>query len=305
MGIEEAEDMRARELVGTVAAVWRFPVKSMLGEELDAADLSQGGIVGDRAYALIDKETGKVVSAKHPKLWPDLLACRATFIEPPCPGEELPPARIDLADGSWVLSDAADVDAALSRFFGRDVELARAAPDDYTIDQYHPDEENLDPEGHRDEVTETKLGAAFFTERGVPSVVPEGSFFDLFPVSVLTTSSLHHLGELEPGSRFDVRRFRMNVIVETRARGLVENAWLGRTLDIGDEVRLTAVIPDPRCVMPTLAQEDLPKDSQILKTLARHNRIEVADSGLYPCAGVYAVVESTGTVHKGDPVRLA
>src|SRR6266571_7729318 len=277
--------MNSSEPVGTIRALWRFPVKSMLGEELDAADLSEDGMVGDRAYAIVDKETGKVASAKHPKLWPDLLACRATFVESPRPGDELPPARIELADGNSVLSDASDVDAVLSRFFGRDVELARAAQNGYTIDQYHPDEENYDPEGHRDEVVEARLGAAFFNERGLPSAVPEGSFFDLFPLSVLTTSSLDHLGEFEPQSLFDARRFRMNVIVETPAGGFVENEWLGRTLALGDDVQIGVALPDPRCVMPSLAQEDLPKDSRILKALAQHNRIDVAGA-LYPCAGV-------------------
>src|SRR5439155_18037368 len=118
--------------VGTIRALWRFPVKSMLGEELDAAELSKGGIVGDRAYAVVDKQTDKVASAKHPKLWPNLLGCRAAFVEPPGPGDELPAARIELADGKTVLSDAADVDAVLSRFFGREVELARAAQNGYT-----------------------------------------------------------------------------------------------------------------------------------------------------------------------------
>jgi uncharacterized protein YcbX len=296
--------MNSSEPVGTVGALWRFPVKSMLGEQLDAADVSEGGIVGDRAYALRDRETGKVASAKHPKLWPNLLACRAAFVEPPRPGYELPPARIELADGNSVLSDAAEVDAVLSRFFGREVELARAAQNGYTIDQYHPDEENYDPEGHRDEVVEARLGAAFFNERGLPSAVPEGSFFDLYPLSVLTTSSLDQLGEFEPQSRFDARRFRMNVIVETTARGFVENEWLGRTLAIGDDVQLGVALPDPRCVMPSLAQEDLPKDSRILKALAQHNRIDVAGA-LYPCAGVYAVAEATGTIRRDDRVSLA
>src|SRR5438445_2583315 len=295
--------MNSSEPVGTIRALWRFPVKSMLGEELDAADLGEGGIVGDRAYAIRDRETGKVASAKHPKLWPDLLGCRAAFVEPPRPGDELPPARIDLADGRSVLSDAADVDAVLSGFFGRDVELAHAAQNGYTIDQYHPDEENYDPEGHRDEVVEARLGAAFFNERGLPSAVPEGSFFDLFPLSVLTTSSLNQLGELEPQSRFDARRFRMNVIVDTSALGFIENEWVGRTLAIGDGVKLAVALPDPRCVMPSLAQEDLPKDSRILKALAQHNRIDVAGS-LYPCAGVYAVAEATGTIRKGDRISL-
>ena len=82
----------------------------------------------------------------------------------------------------------------------------RAAQNGYTIDQYHPDLENYDPDGHRDEVVEARLGAAFFNERGLPSAVPEDSFFDLYPLSVLTTSTLDQLGTLEPQSRFDVRR---------------------------------------------------------------------------------------------------
>jgi len=295
--------MNSSEPVGTIEALWRFPVKSMLGEELDAADLNEGGIVGDRAYAIRDTETGKVASAKHPKRWPDLLACRAAFVEPPRQGDELPPARIELADGSSVLTDAADVDDVLSRFFGRDVELARAAQNGYTIDQYHPDEENYDPEGHRDEVVEARLGAAFFNERGLPSAVPEGSFFDLYPLSVLTTSSLDQLGELEPESRFDARRFRMNVIVDTAEPGFVENDWVGRTVAIGDDIQLGVALPDPRCVMPSLPQEDLPRDTRILKTLAKHNRIDVAGA-LYPCAGVYAVAETTGTIRNGDRVSL-
>ncbi len=295
--------MHSSELAGTVGALWRFPVKSMLGEQLDAVDLGEGGIVGDRTYALRDRETGKVASAKHPKLWPDLLACRAAFVEALRPGDELPPVRIELADGTSVLSDAADVDAVLSRFFGRDVELAHAAHNGYTIDQYHPDEDDFDPEGHRDEITETQLGAAFFNERGLPSAVPEGSFFDLFPLSVLTTSSLDQLAELEPQSRFDARRFRMNVIVDSPARGFVENDWLGRTLSIGDDAQIAVALPDPRCVMPSLAQQDLPRDPQILKALARHNRIDVAGA-LYPCAGVYAIAQSTGTVRKDDAVNL-
>ena len=296
--------MTSSEPVGTIRALWRFPVKSMLGEELDAADLTEGGIVGDRAYAIRDRETGKVASAKHSKRWPNLLDCRAGFVEPPGPGDELPPVRIELADGNSVLSDAADVDAVLSRFFGRDVELARAAQNGYTIDQYHPDLENYDPDGHRDEVVEAQLGAAFFNERGLPSAVPEDSFFDLYPLSVLTTSTLDQLGNLEPQSRFDVRRFRMNVIVDTPERGFVENGWLGRTLVIGYDVQLAVSLPDPRCCMPGLPQEDLPRDPQVLKALARHNRIDVAGA-LYPCAGVYAVAEATGTVRKDDSVSLA
>jgi uncharacterized protein YcbX len=186
-----------------------------------------------------------------------------------------------------------------------DVRLARAAPEDFTIDQYHPDVEDLDPEGHRDTVTEPKLGAAFFAEAGLPSAVPAGAFFDLFPVSVLTTSTLDRLNQLRPESRFDERRFRMNAIVRTGEAGFLENDWIGRGLEVGDTVRLNVFMPDPRCVMTSLAQDDLPKDTEILRTLARQNRIDVAGAGLYPCAGAYAIVESPGTMREGDRVVLA
>jgi uncharacterized protein YcbX len=295
--------MDASEPVGTVQGLWRFPVKSMLGEELDAVELSNRGVVGDRAYALVDTNTGKVASAKHAKLWPDLLKCRATYVEAPHAGAEVPPARIDLADGTSVRSDAPDVDAVLSRFFGREVELASAADHGYTIDQYHPDVEDYDPDGHQDEVVEAQLGAAFFNERGLPSAVPEDSFFDLYPVSVLTTSTLDRLGELEPESSFDVRRFRMNVIVDNPGHGFVENDWVGHSIAIGDEVRLGVSLPDPRCCMPSVEQEELPRDPKVLKALAQYNRIDVAGS-LYPCAGVYALTEANGTIRKNDSVSL-
>jgi uncharacterized protein YcbX len=291
-------------VVGSVAALWRFPVKSMRGEQLEQAELTGQGIVGDRGYALIDVDTGKVVSAKSVRLYPELLGCAATFVEPPRLDGELPPVRIVLPNGASVTSDSSDVDGELSAFFERDVVLAQAAPEDFTIDQYHPDVEGADPAGHRDTVVEAKLGSAFFAEAGVASPVAVGAFFDLFPVSVLTTSTLDRLSELRAESRFDERRFRMNVIVGTDEAGFVENDWIGRQVALGDAARLRAALPDPRCVMPTLAQDDLPKDTDILRTLTRHNKIQVGTAGEYPCAGVYAVVEAGGTVRVGDSVAL-
>jgi hypothetical protein len=212
--------------------------------------------------------------------------------------------RITLPDDTSVTSDASDVDRMLSAWFRRDVRLARAAPDDFTIDMYHPDVEELDPAGHRDTVVEQKLGSAFFAEAGLDSPVPIGSFFDLFPVSVLTTSTLEQLSEIRPQSRFDQRRFRMNVIVDTKEVGFVENDWIGHDLTIGDAVRLNVVMPDPRCVMTTLAQDELPKDTEVLRTLTRHNRVQVGDAGQFPCAGVYVVVEAPGMMRTGDRVEL-
>ncbi|MGH9960707.1 MAG: MOSC domain-containing protein, partial [Pyrinomonadaceae bacterium] len=273
--------MNASELVGAVGALWRFPVKSMGGEQIEEAELSGRGIAGDRAYALIDADTGKVVSAKSVKRFPNMLNCRATFVEPPVSGSEPPPVRIVLPSGVTVTSDSSDVERVLSEHFKRNVTLAKSAPDDFTIDMYHPDVEDLDPTGRRDVVVDQKLGSAFFAERGLPSPVAAGSFFDLFPISVLTTSSLNRLNQLQPQSRFDQRRFRMNVIVNANETGFVENSWIGRELAIGEAVRLRVVVPDSRCVMTTLAQDDLPKDIQILRALARHNKIQVADAGQF------------------------
>ena len=297
--------MASSQQVGSVASLWRFPVKSMRGEQLEQADLTERGLLGDRAYALIDADTGKVVSAKSVKLFPSMLDCRATFVEAPRSAGRLPPVRITLPDGSSATSDSDEVDGLLSAHFGRAVTLARAAPDDYTIDMYHPDVQDIDPAGHRDTFVEQKLGSAFFDDAGVPSPVPVGSLFDLFPVSVMTTSTLSRLSEIRPQSRFDQRRFRMNAIVETEGAGFLENDWVGRELSIGEAVRLAVAAPDARCVMTTLAQDDLPKDTEILRTLAQHNRIAVGTAGRFPCAGVYAVVEASGTLRIGDRVALA
>ena len=290
--------------VGSISRLWRFPVKSMAGERLDESECTTHGLVGDRAYALIDAKTGKVVSAKSVRLFPELLNCRASFVEQPRSDGEAPPVRIDLPDGASVRSDSSDADDLLTAFFGRAVKLARVAPENFTIDQYHPDVENADPAGRRDTVVEQKLGSAFFDEVGMPSPVPVGSFFDLFPLTVLTTSTLRWLSELQPGSAFDDRRFRMNVVVDTDEDGFVENQWVGRELALGDSTRLSVALPDPRCVMTTLTQDDLPSDIEVLRTLVRHNRIQVGSVGRFPCAGTYAVVLEAGFIRVGDGVSL-
>src|SRR6184192_1118761 len=269
--------MTISENVGSVATLWRFPVKSMGGEQLSEAEVTKRGVLGDRAYALIDKDTGKVVSAKSVRLFPKLLDCKAAFVEPPRRGGDLPPVQILLPDNTTVRSDSGEVDRVLSAYFKRNVTLGRTAPDDFTIDQYHPDVEGADPGGNRDAVVAQKLGAALFAELGMESPVPVGSFFDVFPLSVLTTSTLAQLGEVRPQSRFDQRRFRMNVIVKTERLGFVENGWIGRELGLGDGTRIIVALLDPRCVMTTLAQDDLPQDTDVLRTLVGYNREQVAN----------------------------
>ncbi len=293
--------MTANQSAGIVADLWRFPVKSMRGERLDEAQLTKRGIVGDRAYALIDTDTGKVVSAKSVKLYPNLFACQAAFVEPPSVGGDVPPVRISLPDGTSVTSDSPDVDRVLSAQFGRNVTLARVAPDDFTIDMYEPDAKSADPGDGK--VIDQKLGTALFAQLGIESPIPVGSFFDGYPLSVLTTSTLAHLGELRPETRFDQRRFRMNVIVVTQPDGFLENTWVGRELTIGDRVHLRVAMAVPRCVMTTLAQEELPQDIEVLRTLVRHNKV-ASGLGQLPCAGVYTVIATSGTLRVGDPLTV-
>ena len=279
-------------LLGSIGSLWRYPVKSMMGEELNAAEVTERGLRGDRAYALVDRADGKVASAKNPRKWPSLFDFRATFIEPPSRGANLPPVRIVLPDGTIVSSAQRDVDQVLSRALHREVTLEAIAGGDVgatsssgnprtaNAEEYWPDMEGLD---YRDTVTDFDL--------------PEGTFFDCAVVHVLTTATLDRLRELYPQGRFEVRRFRPNVVVRTidDINDFVENAWIGHTLAIGDQVRLRITGPCPRCVMTTLAQSDLPKDPGILRTAAQHNQVNV---------GVYASVVRGGTVRRGDAIRL-
>jgi uncharacterized protein YcbX len=262
--------------VGAVAELWRFPVKSMQGERLQQAELTDRGLVGDRAYGLIDLATGKAASAKNVHEFPGLMGFRARFVEAPRAGQEAPPVRIEMPDGAAVTSDSGKVNGTLSAWFKREVSLERAAPPK--------------PSPRRSKIA-------------VEGLVPSGSLLDAFPLSLITTSTLYRLCELQPGSRFDPRRFRMNLVLRTGAPGFLENDWVGRNLGVGDEVRLKVTILDPRCVMTTLPQDDLPEDADILRTLTKHNRHQVADLGRLPCAGVYAVVAEPGVIRVGDDAR--
>src|SRR6184192_3376499 len=268
--------------IGRVVSLWRYPVKSMMGEELNATEVTERGLLGDRAYALVDSSDGKVASAKNPRKWPTLFDFRALFIEPPRISANVPPVRITLPDGTMATSQQSDLNQILSKALSRKVTLNATERGDggpANAEEYWPDMEGLD---YRDTVTDFAL--------------PAGTFFDCATVHLLTTATLDRLRELYPKGRFEVRRFRPNIVVDPASseRGFVENAWIGRTICIG-EVRLNVSGPCPRCVMTTLPQGDLPKDPGILRAAAQHNQTNV---------GVYADVIATGTVRRGDPIRL-
>ncbi len=264
---------------GSLASLHRYPVKSMMGEALNSAQITQRGLFGDRAYALRDMETGKVVSAKNPRKWPNLFSYSAAYSSPPATGSEAPPVRVMLPNGSFALSSSPEFARTLSATLGRPVTLLTTPPPDPQLEEYWPDMEEL---ANRDVVTDEAM--------------PAGTFFDLAVLHVLTTSTLDQLRELNPRSRFEPRRFRPNLMVDTGdSRGFVENEWVGKEIAIGPEVRIQVFKPCFRCVMTTLAQSDLPKDPEILRTAARHNEVRV---------GVYASVVKTGIIRVGDTLTI-
>lgn len=266
--------------VGAVASLRRYPVKSMQGEELEACEVTERGLLGDRAYALVDPATGKIASAKNPRKWAKILDLGAVFTDPPNAADKLPPVIITLPTGGTATSEQSDIDQILSEALDREATLTTSAPQAPLLEEYWPDVEGLD---HREVVTEENMS-------------PD-TFFDFAAVHVLTTATLGRLQELNPAGRFEVQRFRPNILVQptTEELGFVENAWIGRTLALGDSVRLRVDGPCPRCVMTTQPQGGLPKDVGILKTAAQHNEANV---------GVYATVIQGGLLHRGDSVTL-
>src|SRR6266478_1969668 len=271
----------AQNELGSVVSLWRYPVKSMMGEELNATEVTERGLLGDRAYALVDSSAGKAATAKNPRKWPRLFYFRATFVEPASAAAKVPPVRIAFPDRTTVTSDQGNLNQILSKALNREVTLGAARRGTVNAEEYWPDIEGL---GHRDTVTDFTL--------------PEETFFDCAMVHLLTTATLDRLRELYPQGRFEVRRFRPNIVVQLASgeKGFAENTWVGHTLAIGAEVRLNITGPCSRCVMTTLAQGDLPKDPGILRTAAQHNKVQV---------GVYAAVVRGGTIRRGDSVRRA
>jgi uncharacterized protein len=284
--------------IGTVREVWRYPVKSMGGERLDSAMLGPLGVPGDRGWALRDEAAGEVRGGK--KL-PALMMCTARYLAEPSPepsNDAVPPAEITFPDGTRLRTDARDVGERLSAYLGRSVTIwplqsaeqrdhyRRGMPDDPDMERElravfgrTPDEPLPDLSGFSPELFE-------FTS-------PLGTYFDAFPLHVLTTASLTAMG---PAEQFDVRRFRPNVLIATSAnqRGLVEAGWDGRALRIGGAVAQVQM-PTVRCNMTMQAQPGLPKDTSVLRAIVR-------DGG--QCLGAYATITSAGPVAVGDPVEL-
>jgi uncharacterized protein len=278
--------------VGRVAELWRYPVKSTLGERIEAVDVDAAGFTGDRTFGVVDSATGLVASAKRPKRWARLLELRSELVEPGV-------VRLVLPDGRGIVSGAADADEVLSAYLGRDVELRAKAGPGASIERSNPDEILAD--GADADVAFTMLELAAGS--------PPGTFFDFSPLQVLTTAALARVGANHPAGAVDARRYRPNVVIDT-GPGLaefVENDWAGGQLRIGPDVVIHVIVPSPRCAVPTLRHGELPPDADALRTVREHNFVPVPIEGFgsAPCLGAHAAVVTGGRISVGDEVVLA
>jgi MOSC domain-containing protein len=276
-----------RRQIGVVKNLYRYPVKSMQGERLNAVDITQQGVIGDRAYALREAN-GRVITAKK---WPNLLECSAHYEAPPTP-PALAPLRITLPDGRTFLAQDPNASTVLSSVLEHSVILERAQ-----LNQHHRAE--IDPATVFGDVPVETLKPGF-TAATLPDsfALPLGTFFDAASLHVLASGTLAHLRTLTgEDAQLDPRRFRPNIVIDTKPglEGFLEDDWLDGSLDVGDRVSIVQLRPTVRCVMTTHRQAELGRDRRILRAAAQHHDAQV---------GVWASIERPGTVRVGDPVVL-
>jgi uncharacterized protein YcbX len=271
---------------GSVQALWRYPIKSMMGEELAETNLTERGLTGDRAYAFVDKTTNRAAVVRT---WASsLMSYRAEYLMEP--NAEAPAGvRIRTPDGAWLTTLQPDIEARISAVVDRTLSLMTQAPDGLLVEF---------PAG-------TLAGKmAELTAAPAGGQAPAGTFFDVAPVHLIAASTISYLSGAFPRDAVDARRFRPNIVVAGIGEAFVENKWAGRMLAIGDEVVLQVSIPCPRCVNVTLPQDGLAREPGLLKAIAQGNMVELGDIGILPCAGVYAGVVKPGRIRRGDALRL-
>jgi uncharacterized protein YcbX len=276
-----------------VAQLWQHPVKSMIGVDVETAELTAAGMVGDRWWAVRDEVRGGIRGAK--KIG-DLMRLASQYV-----GDAHGAVEITLPDGTTVRSDDADVDAKLSAALDHAVTLWPLQPADH-LDHYRrgaPDSDDVMDELRSifgREVDEPLPDFSIFPPVVMEFESPPGTYLDAFPLLVMTTSALRSLAAALPDSVIDVRRFRPNIVIDTGDEpGHPEFGWRGTTLQIG-EATLDVIDPCPRCVMVTReVSPDLPADRAVLRYVVRE---------LDQNVGVYATVSVGGRVSVGDEVSL-
>ncbi len=285
------------QVIGTVKEIWRYPVKSMAGERMQRATVGTMGIPGDRGWAIRDERAGEIRNAR--KL-PALLHCSAVYLREPS-SSDTPPVQITMPNGTTFRSDSAEAGEKLSEMLGRPVTIwpIQPASEREFLKRARPD--NPDMMAELREVfgrleNEPLPDLSTLPPQILEFTSPFGTFFDAFPFQVLTTASLTELSRKNPAADFDSRRFRPNVLVETKSgiEGLVEAEWSGRTIRIG-ATRIKLEMPTVRCVIPTLDQPGMKKDPSVLRTIVR----DAAQN-----LGAYATIANGGTIAVGDEVAL-
>jgi len=277
----------ARQPIGVVHALYRYPIKSMQGEQLRKVNIGPQGVIGDRAYAP-HEANGRVMTAKK---WPTLLECSARYEAPPMP-DILASLRITLPDGRSLQAHDPNASAALSDILGVPVVLERAQ-----ADQHH--RAGIDPATVFGDIPVETLKPGY-TAATLPDsfALPPGTFFDAASIHLLASGTLAHLRVLTgEDAQIDPRRFRPNMVIDTEPglAGFLEDDWLDGTLDIGEHVKIVQLRPTVRCVMTTHPQADLERDVRMLRTAAQHHQAQV---------GVWASIGTPGHVQVGDPVVL-
>jgi uncharacterized protein YcbX len=289
---------RPVKTVGRIRELWRYPVKSMGGERLDACRLAAGGIAGDRSWAVRDEAA---VEIRGGKKLPMLLGCSARSLCEPEAGRSVA-AEITFPDGGTLRTDSPGVSEKISQLAGRKLTLCPLHPAD-DLDHYRrglPDNPDMMAElrqifGRLED--EPLPDLSVFPQELFEFSSPVGTYFDAFPLHFVTTATLEEMARRAPASIFDTRRFRPNFVIETTqaaGSGLVEAGWAGSDLRIG-EATIRATMPTVRCSMITQPQGDLPKDPGVLRAVVK----EAAQN-----LGSYAIVVTEGTVRPGDEVVL-
>jgi len=277
----------SRSTLDAVASIWRYPVKSMAGEKLQSVMVSPKGILGDRVYAFVNEESNRTAVVR--KWAENFLNYHPRFVSEPQVHAEAPALQITLPSGETLISTSAELEERISAIFERKLKLMSSAPPGLLI-----------------EVPQGTLGGSLseVTELPLAGGATPGAFVDYGSLHLIASSTLDHFQKLYPQGRFDVRRFRPNIVIQSEAAAFNENSWVGKTIAIGKELVLRVTIPCPRCISVTLAQDDLPRDPGILRAIAEQNMCDLGDFGHLPCAGVYADVVSAGHIQCGDTLRF-
>ncbi len=265
--------------IGSVVSLFRYPVKSMAGEQINSTLVNKKGILGDRSYALIDTKTNKIVSAKNPRKWKDIFKYYAKYINEPSENN-ITDLEITFPNKLTIQSTQKNIDQVISSTFNNNVRLTSIVPLKVQLEEVFADIKEVQQQG---DMTDANMAS--------------GTFFDLGTIHLLTTSTIMKLEKLYADGDFNISRFRPNIVVnlDSKEIGFIENNWIGKKIAIGNEVILKIKEPCPRCVMTTLEQDNLPKDINILKTIIKNNKGNL---------GIYADVIQGGRIKNDDFIKI-